>query len=1190
MTTRRLALVVLALAVVAVAAWLLLGKPAGRGDLTAAALANARGIALMGQYKYLPAADAFAEAAALAPGWTAPRVNRGIALYNEGGGSTNDQAKKGNFALAADEFRAVLAAEPDNTHAHYNLGVVYLSDGDLADAQRHFVRATELDPADPHAWLLRASSLPDAAESAEARRHLETALRLNPHLNAARYKLAQHALTDEAGRTRLLKDFTDLMAGDADEEYGKAYTDFGRYGLCIGALPVAPPGVGPLPLFEPVPLTVTPPPAWANPTDPLTAKVRERFGATLVRLDYDGDGRPDLLLLSATAAGDVLLHNDGGGKFTDATAALGKRASLGAAVGDFDNDGRPDLALTSAAGVTLLRNVDGRRFEDVTAAAGLDKLAGVFLTAAWADLDQDGDLDLVLCRYAADPAAAAIGLTGSPPAGGGLVVALNVGVALPWKDKAAAPLAVAFRVADGPAPLLVAGPVTGVVVTDLDGDGDPDLLVLRDNATPVVLLNDRLMRWHAGPDLPAVPAARWNGGLVIDANGDEQSDLILLSAGGTPILLVSTRDAPDENLATRFAPGALGAPALAHAQHIDLDRDGRPDLLGLSGGKPVLVQNEGGKFAPRSAAFPELMGLHAVAVGDLDGDCVPDLLTWTDAGPGLFRGKATGYSSVRVALSGRRERRDPGSPRVLRVNADGIGSRVAATAGLTRAAVELTTLSAGLGQSLLPVELGIGKAESADAIRIRWPDAMIQAELSQPACQVLHIAELSRKPTSCPVLFVWDGERFAYVTDFLGGGALGELGPTAAVRPARPTEAVKVEPGRLVPRDGKYVLKVAEPMDEVLYLDHLALDVIDHPAATSVFPDERFVGGPPYPSGELLGFKDEERVFPATATDHRGRDVTATLRERDGKRADGFLPRSWLGYAEDHFVELDFADRLVGWAESSRPTVALPSRTVGLEDSAHLTKSRRLFLVLAGWTDYAFPESIYAATQAGVPTVAPVLEQRQRDGSWKALGDLGFPAGLPRVITRDVTGLLDPAAGPVRIRTNLRVEWDQIYLAPATDPGRVTTLPVAQATLDHRGFVQEVLPGGKPPVEYDDGRLEAVAVTAWAGRLTRTGDVTPLLTAADDRLVLAGPGDEVTAEFAVPPPPPAGWVRSFVLRTRGYCKDTAPTTVTGGRVGPLPFAAMRTYPPDTPPPAGQAGYAAEWNTRPARGADRSPKR
>ena len=74
--------------------------------------------------------------------------------------------------------------------------------------------------------------------------------------------------------------------------------------------------------------------------------------------------------------------------------------------------------------------------------------------------------------------------------------------------------------------------------------------------------------------------------------------------------------------------------------------------------------------------------------------------------------------------------------------------------------------------------------------------------------------------------------------------------------------------------------------------------------------------------------------------------MTATLRDRDGKHVDGFALRSWLGFAEDHFVELDFAAQLK----------SLPA-------------GRKVYLVLAGWTDYPYPESIYAATQAGVPPV-----------------------------------------------------------------------------------------------------------------------------------------------------------------------------------------------------------------------------
>ena len=93
--------------------------------------------------------------------------------------------------------------------------------------------------------------------------------------------------------------------------------------------------------------------------------------------------------------------------------------------------------------------------------------------------------------------------------------------------------------------------------------------------------------------------------------------------------------------------------------------------------------------------------------------------------------------------------------------------------------------------------------------------------------------------------------------------------------------------------------------------------------------------------------------------------------------------------------------------------------------------------------------------------------------------------------------------------------------------------------------------------------------------------MTELAAAVDDRFVLAGPGDEVTLTFdaANLPPLPTGWARSFVLRTHGYCKDTAPTTATGGRVGPLPHRAMAAYPCEETPQA--AADRRAWHTRPA---------
>src|SRR5262249_7881314 len=149
-------------------------------------------------------------------------------------------------------------------------------------------------------------------------------------------------------------------------------------------------------------------------------------------------------------------------------------------------------------------------------------------------------------------------------------------------------------------------------------------------------------------------------------------------------------------------------------------------------------------------------------------------------------------------------------------------------------------------------------------------------------------------------LFAWDGQRFVFVTDFLGAGSMGELGPDGTCRPPRPEESVKIEPGLLAPKDGHFVLKIAEPMSEVAYLDRLHLAGNDHPAGVRVYPDERFAASGPPPTQELIAF--EKEIQPVAAHDHRGRDVTEVLRRWDRVTADGFAHRSWIGFAEEHFV------------------------------------------------------------------------------------------------------------------------------------------------------------------------------------------------------------------------------------------------------------------------------------------------
>src|SRR5207344_96469 len=119
-------------------------------------------------------------------------------------------------------------------------------------------------------------------------------------------------------------------------------------------------------------------PVIATPASGGAAPLGPSAGACFI--DYDGDGKPDLFLVSATADGTSrLLHNLGGGRFADVTMAAGlalRGSGLGCAAGDFDNDGHTDLAVCLNDGIHLLRNKGDGKFEDVTQAVGIRRQAG----------------------------------------------------------------------------------------------------------------------------------------------------------------------------------------------------------------------------------------------------------------------------------------------------------------------------------------------------------------------------------------------------------------------------------------------------------------------------------------------------------------------------------------------------------------------------------------------------------------------------------------------------------------------------------------------------------------------------------------------------------------------------------------------------------------------------------------------
>lgn len=257
--------------------------------------------------------------------------------------------------------------------------------------------------------------------------------------------------------------------------------------------------------------------------------------ALFVDLDHDGD--LDLLLIGSGQR--TVYRNNLDGTFTEATAAFGLTggSATDAVVADFDGDGRIDLLLTSENGAALYHNGGAQRFTDVTAASGLAG-AGGSATASVGDYNNDGFLDLFI----------------TSTKGGEAALWLNTGNGTFTRDR---------RSNAALQPLhAMAGSTTAFV--DYDNDGWLDLLVStsaeRGNGAPGVFLfrNDGTGKFLDRSS--RIPSAVRNGGASavsvtdIDADGDE--DLLLMDDAGAPHLL--RNDGGNSNLAVNVELKGLG--------------------------------------------------------------------------------------------------------------------------------------------------------------------------------------------------------------------------------------------------------------------------------------------------------------------------------------------------------------------------------------------------------------------------------------------------------------------------------------------------------------------------------------------------------------------------------------------------------------------------------------------------------
>ena len=495
----------------------------------------------------------------------------------------------------------------------------------------------------------------------------------------------------------------------------------------------------------------------------------ETVSAGLALFDYDNDGDVDVYFLNgAPLPGtkvdapptNALYRNDGRWRFTDVSDEAGVADNgygLGVAAGDYDNDGDQDLYLNNFGPNVMYRNNGDGTFADVTQPTGTQNGNRVGAGACFLDIDQDGDLDLYVANYLEFSYEAHVPVTihGVPVYPGP-----NRYPPVPdtlYRNNGDGTFTDVSVESDVGAH---AGWGMGVVCSDYDNDGDPDIFVGNDVAENFFFENDGTGKFEevgllvgASYDLRGNP----QGSMGVDCgdyNNDGRLDFYQTSYQGQHAVLYENVGGgllEDVTLVTGAGAGTMPYVTWGNGL-VDFDNDGDRDVFVACGhlydtvdrfddttsylARNILLMNTGdGRFVDVSRQSGDGLAVklssRGAAFDDLDGDGDIDAVVLNSRSePTVLRNDSPSDNHwVQIRVRGAKS------------NRDGVGARVTVVAGdLT----QVDEVHSGRGyQSHYGSRLhfGLGDHDRIDRVEVRWPGGGVDVLDDLAADQALTIVE-----------------------------------------------------------------------------------------------------------------------------------------------------------------------------------------------------------------------------------------------------------------------------------------------------------------------------------------------------------------------------------------------------------------------------------------------------------------